>query len=101
MLDELVIGLTCGIWGYLIVEVLSSPGEVLHPFARSMATWKNREPESIARYWLWKITFGCAKCVAGNLGLLFSFFFGDNVGEALCIVGLAIFSAYIFERNSL
>jgi len=104
MLDQLVISFTIGALGYLIAGPLAQHGEVLAYWPKVVGwlcrtTGKNPYDWNALQYWLSKITYLCAKCIAGNMAVLYSLFsiwlYSFSVGQGCQLVVLSIFWAHL------
>ena len=102
MAEILTYSLVFGITGFLIACVLTHPGEAL-AWWPAVVQWATRTGKkspagwNAFQWWVSKITYLCAKCIAGNLGVLFAV-----LGEAwsgLAAVPLSIFIAWALEKH--
>lgn len=103
MPDELVIGITFGLAGYLAAGPLAMPGEVL-AWWPGLVQWLNRSrgKSSVnwnpAQHWSNKITWFCGKCIAGFWSLISAVFVYDvTMGQGFVCVTLAIFTAHFID----
>lgn len=103
MIDAVIYGFTFGAAGFLVASVLTQPGEVLDwwpALVRRVFRLSNCSTSdwNALQWAAFKTTYGCAKCVAGQIGLWASFLLFDQWGQGVACVVLAIFSAYAIER---
>lgn len=87
-----------GVFGYLMANVLTKPGEVFGFLPR---WFSNKYGHDISEYrtsiyWLAKVTWMCGKCIAGNIAIWYSLTF-DIYGMFYNVV-IAIFTGYIIEE---
>lgn len=99
MVDAIIYGVLSGIWGYLLAEVLTMPGEVLFFYRNALEriTWNKQD--DYGHYWIWKITVGCSKCIAGNISFIVVFFHGMSIGQAFVTLGLSVFTGFLIDRT--
>lgn len=114
MYNELVMGFTFGVFGYLVAVVLTQPGEILANLPsviqrlNGTMTWdwgkkkncalvKNPMEWNAFQHWSNKITWNCGKCIAGFWALIYSLI-SLPVGQGFTCVVLAIFTAHAIER---
>lgn len=86
------------IFGYLMANVLTAPGEIFDPAARLIERLTGGMNARGVRFWLWKVTVGCAKCIAGNAALWYGISIHGQYFEAAARVVLAVYLALIIQR---
>jgi len=89
---------TIGIFGFLMANVLTKPGEVFgfiprwfsNKFGHDISEYRN------GIYWLAKVTWMCGKCIAGNIALWYSLIVQPEA--VFYNVVIAIFIGYITQE---
>jgi len=109
MVEPYLTGFTFGLFGYLVANVLTAHGEILHPWAR-LVVWVFRLNKSnpadwnILQQWAFSALYGCAKCISGFSCLLWLFLSDpqpplmDQFFEIFHSVTAAIFTGHILNR---
>ena len=103
-MESLILPFVCAAAGFLVADVLTAPGEVLAWWpgvVRRVFRLDKRSPMdwNVVQLTAYKILFGCAKCVAGQLALWASVFLHAGWGQGAANVVLAIFFAYAIQRH--
>ena len=96
------------ILGFLVVHVISEPGEILHPVKSLWLGLLIRAGlgKNPVADWAYKITFGCAKCFAGFWCLTYHIIINQQLNVTIIGTTLAIFTGwlltnllYVFQKN--
>ena len=111
MIEIAFIGVSCGLFGYLVANVLTIEGEVLSWYPALIrrlifASNKKVSQFNYLQFWIAKTTYLCSKCIAGSAALWLSIgrvFSHNNLdylffSECFACVTLAIFSAYATDK---
>lgn len=95
-----------GVFGFLMANVLTKSGEVFAMWPRfiQVVTFAPMQAKKYNwfQYWIAKITYDCAKCIAGfwaNLFYLVWYFHYYSPVEHFRFVTIAIFTGYFLNRN--
>ena len=91
-MNDLILGITFGVYGYMIANVLTDDGEMLS-FVRQAF---NKLTKSYMVQWYEKPIYACAKCVAFWHYLIFSLVF-DSFSVVSIIIATFV-GHYLSER---